>query len=393
MTRQNSNFLNAAVHFITSLQLTIICLAVGMVLIFVGTIAQVQLGIEQALNIYFHSFIVWWSPPGASWRIPIMPGGFLVGGVLLINLIAAHCYRFKWTLKKAGVWLVHVGVILLLLGELFTAMLSRESAMRLTEGETKSYSEAYRETELALIDHSSGDMDRVLAVAERGFKPGQAIQHPGMPFRIDVKEFYPNSQIFRRGPNTGSLPAPLATTGIGTGLTAQEATRTGRTDERDLSIAWVEVTAPDGTLGTWMLSNVFQERQTFNYAGRSYSIDLRQRRFYKPYAITLIDFTHDRYPGTEIPRNFSSRVRLDDPTRGEDRELLIYMNHPLRHDGLTFYQSGYEGETTTILQVVRNPSRHIPYISCVLVALGLIVQFGIHLYGFFRRRSALSTAS
>jgi hypothetical protein len=266
--------------------------------------------------------------------------------------------------------------------------------MRLSEGETKSYSEAYRETELAIIDHSSaGEMDRVLAVAEGGLKAGKVIQHPGVPFRIDVKDFFPNSRIFRRGPNTGTLPAPLATSGVGADLTAQEAPRTPKTDERDISIAWVELVAPDGSLGTWMASNVFQEPQNFSYGGKTYSIELRQRRFYKPYAVTLIDFTHDRYPGTEIPRNFSSKVRLVDPERGEDRELLIYMNHPLRHAGLTFYQSGYEGETTTILQVVKNPSRHIPYISCVLVALGLIVQFGIHLFGFFRRRSALSHAS
>ncbi|MGH8019034.1 MAG: cytochrome c biogenesis protein ResB, partial [Opitutaceae bacterium] len=319
-------------------------------------------------------------------RIPIMPGGFLVGSVLLVNLVAAHFHRFKWTAKKAGIWLVHVGIILLLLGELFTAIFSRESAMRLNEGDTKNYSEAYRETELAIIDHSAGDTDRVVAIAESGLDTGESIQHPAMPFRIEVKDFFANSRIFRRGPETKTYPAPLATTGVGAGLTAQEQPRTPKTDERDISIAWIELVAPDGSLGTWMVSNVFQERQDFTCAGKPYSIELRQRRHYEPHSITLLDFTHDRYPGTEIPRNFSSRVRLVDPAHSEDRELLIYMNHPLRHAGLTYFQSGYEGETTTILQVVQNPSRHLPYISCILAGLGLLVQFGIHLYGFFRHR-------
>ncbi|WP_442888211.1 cytochrome c biogenesis protein ResB [Congregicoccus parvus] len=389
MSRPRPSPLEAAIGFVTSLQLTIVCLAIGMVLIFVGTLAQVQLGIDQALKMYFHSFIVWWSPPDASWRIPIMPGGFLVGGVLLINLVAAHFYRFTWTWRKSGIWLVHVGIIVLLLGELFTAALSRESALRLSEGETKNFSEAYRGTELAVIDHSLPDRDRVLAVAEDGLAAGKSIQHPALPFRIQVHAFYGNSRIIRRGSNTGALPAPLATQGMGTDLTAQETERTPRMDERDISAAWIEIFVPEGSLGTWMVSNVFQQRQGFTYAGRDYSVELRQQRHYKPYAITLLDFTHDRYPGTEIPRNFSSRVRLVDPTRGEDRELLIYMNHPLRHDGLTFYQSGYEGEFTTILQVVKNPSRHLPYISCILVGLGLVVQFSIHLTGFVRRRKSL----
>ena len=37
---------------------------------------------------------------------------------------------------------------------------------------------------------------------------------------------------------------------------------------------------------------------------------MRQRRFYKQFALTLLNFAHDRYAGTDIPKNFSSRVRL-----------------------------------------------------------------------------------
>lgn len=393
MARPKKGPFESPIRFLASLQLTIVCLAIGMVLIFVGTIAQKEMGIDQALNTYFRTFFVWGSLSGSGWRFPIMPGGYLVGGVLLFNLIAAHFFRFRWTWKKSGIWMVHAGVILLLLGELFTAVFAQESAMRITEGQTKNYSEAYRETEFVLIDHSSGDKDRVLAVAESGLRPGELIQHPAMPFRIEVKDFYPNSRIFRRGPNTGSLAAPLATEGAGVNLTAQEQPRTEKSDERDISVAWIDIAAPEGDLGTWMVSSVFQEEQTFTHDGKTYGLELRPRRFYKPFSLTLLDFTHDNYPGTEIPRNFSSRVHLVEPAASEDREVLIYMNHPLRFDGLTFYQSGYEGENTTILQVVKNPSRLLPYFSCVLVGLGLVVQFGIHLTGFFRRRSATRSAS
>jgi cytochrome c biogenesis protein ResB len=116
---------------------------------------------------------------------------------------------------------------------------------------------------------------------------------------------------------------------------------------------------------------------------------LRQRRFDKPFSLTLLDFTHDKYAGTDIPKNFSSRVRLLDPERGEDREVLISMNNPLRYRGYTFFQSGFDNsDRTSILQVVRNRAAIFPYAACGLVALGLVVQFSMHLFEFVARRSA-----
>jgi hypothetical protein len=73
---------------------------------------------------------------------------------------------------------------------------------------------------------------------------------------------------------------------------------------------------------------------------------------------------------------------------GDNREALIYMNHPLRYDGRTYFQMSFaENDTVSILQVVKNPGWLLPYISCLLLALGLMVQFGIHLGGFLRKRS------
>jgi hypothetical protein len=63
------------------------------------------------------------------------------------------------------------------------------------------------------------------------------------------------------------------------------------------------------------------------------------------------------------------------------------MNHPLRHAGETFYQTNFIGnDQGTILQVVKNPGWLMPYVSCILVALGMIVHFGLHLVGFLSRR-------
>ena len=60
-------------------------------------------------------------------RLPVFPGGYLIGGVLVINLIAAQIKNFTFSRDKIGLWMVHFGLILLLLGQLLTDRLSRES--------------------------------------------------------------------------------------------------------------------------------------------------------------------------------------------------------------------------------------------------------------------------
>src|SRR5437762_13301655 len=110
--------LDLLISFFSSLRLTVVCLGLGLVLVFWGTLAQVDLGLLKAQNEFFRSFFIYWGPKGASWKIPIFPGGYFVGGLLLINLVTAHVKKFTFTRKKAGIWLVHVGVILLLLGQL-----------------------------------------------------------------------------------------------------------------------------------------------------------------------------------------------------------------------------------------------------------------------------------
>src|SRR5438128_11488828 len=144
----------------TSLKLTIICLAAARELIFAGTLAQVHLGIHEAQQRYFQSWLVWWPPEGSGLRIPIFPGGHLIGAVLLINLVAAHVKRFRWTSRKLGIHLTHAGLIIMLAGGLFTDLFAVESHMRLERGDMKNYSEDMRETELAVVDTSSDDLDQ-----------------------------------------------------------------------------------------------------------------------------------------------------------------------------------------------------------------------------------------
>jgi ResB-like family len=378
------------IDLFTSLKLTIMCLAAAMVLIFAGTLAQVHLGTHEAQERYFQSWLVWWPAEGHGLRIPIFPGGHLIGAVLLVNLVAAHAKRFRWAWRKLGIHLTHAGLIIMLAGGLFTDLFAVESHIRLERGDTRNYSEDQRHMELAVIDTTDNDLDQVTAIPESLLRPGRTITHWSVPFRIVVRNFYQNSQLRMSNQSEGSA-RPIANRGPGAMIEVEPIPRTTAQDERDVPAAAIEILPKDGSpsLGTWLVSDALGAPQTFSCAGRTWQIAMRTARHYKPYTVTLQKFTHEKYAGTEIPKNFASKVTLIDPERNVNRDVLIYMNHPLRYRGETFYQAGFQqDDRATILQVVHNPSFIAPYVACVIVAAGLLVQFGIHLVGFARKRRA-----
>ena len=366
-----------------------------MVLIFAGTLDQVNLGIAAVQEKYFRSFVIY--VPVGRIAVPAFPGGYTVGGLLLLNLIAAHVYRFSFKWKKAGILLTHLGLIVLLVGELISGLWQQDYFMRLNEGETKNYAESFSQFELIVVDATDAAFDEVMAIPQQLLGKKSPIQHPKLPFRVVPKSFYPNSSLHMRSAApvaTGGDGAAQATTGVGDHVTASPLPITHRPNERNVPSAIVELAGTDATIGTYLVSAHLPAPQTFTHAGRTWRIALRVQRAYYPSSLTLLKFTHDRYAGTEIPKNFSSRIRLATPGGHDDREVLIRMNEPLRYAGLTFYQAGFENnDLTSILQVVRNPSWLIPYIACAMMTLGLSLQFGLHLVGFIgRRRKAAAVA-
>ena len=370
-----------------SLRLTVTLLLLGMMLIFAATLDQVNLGTWAVQQKYFHSFIIY--VPLGRFAVPVFPGGYAIGGLLLLNLIAAHVYRFAFTWRKLGIQLAHSGLILLLVGELLSGIWQRDYHMRLSDQETKNYGESYRDNELVVIDTSDSSFDQVVAIPEAVVERKAPIQHPKLPFRVIPKTYYPNSMLQARAPSAAPDAVNQATAGFGETIVAIPQPVTFRPNESNTPTAFVEIVGSDKSIGVFLVSTQIVMPQEFSYAGRSWKIAFRPTRAYQPFSLTLLKFSHDRYPGTEIPKNFSSSLRLKTADGHDDRDVLIYMNSPLRYAGVTVYQAGFENnDRTTILQVVRNPSWILPYIACALMSLGLSLQFGMHLVGFVRKRTA-----
>ena len=374
-------------QFFSSLKLTVACLVLGCVIVFWGTIAQVHLGLYKAQNEFFRSVFVYWQPAGSGFHIPIFPGGYLLGTVLLINLLCAHVRYYQPGKRKIGIVLIHFGVVLLLVGQMLTDFLSQESNLHLRIGGTRNYSEADRAFELAVLDTTDKDSDKVVAIPCNLLVRRGEVSDPEMPFRVRVKTFYPNSSLVQQS-QPGYEPAKT-TAGPGSGIWWREEPRETEMNRMDMPSAIVEIATPKSSIGTFLVSGWLEQPQSFTYNDRSYELLLRQERYYLPFSLHLIEFRHDKYPGTDIPKNFSSRVRLQNVENHEDREVLIYMNNPLRYAGETFYQASFDPDDHgSVLQVVHNPSWLTPYFACVLVAVGLVIQFLSHLIPFLKRRLA-----
>ncbi|GLH66439.1 cytochrome c biogenesis protein ResB [Geothrix edaphica] len=369
--------------FFKSFQLTIVLLALLMLLVVFCTLAQVELGTAGAVNAYMRSFFVWHQFSFLPFPIPTFPGGGLVGLMLTLNLIAKTLdIQRTWT--KAGMWLVHAGLVILFAGEFVAGLMQVDTNLSIEVGQTVNYVQSYKNMELAVIDTTDPTWDEVYSVPDTLLAKGGAIAIPGTPITLNVKRYFPNSELSNLPP--GAQPS-LATAGIGPGVSVVERPTVTNDNEMNTGSVFVEPVAGGRSYGIWLASMAIGAPQSFTHEGRTYALSMRLRRQYLPYSFTLKQFRHDVYPGTDIPKNFSSLVQVVNPSQKESREVLIYMNQPLRYEGKTFYQASFgKNDTLSVLSVVENPGWLLPYVSCVLVSLGLLVHFAIVLRRSLKRR-------
>jgi hypothetical protein len=399
-----------ALRPVASLRLTVALFVLSFALVFLGTLAQTEYGIWTVVGRYFWSWYVWVPlqslakfaqtffdlSPDARWPgfFPF-PGGKLLGLALFVNLLVAHLVRFRLSWRRAGVLVLHAGLLLLFVSEFITRTYAVEGSMTIPNGGSSNMLIHIHQCELAVIDTSRPDADEVTVVPGSRLHAGQTVSDPQLPFDIHVDELMTNSALV--GP-FARPDAPKATAGYGLSVAAQPAPEVQGTDagsQYDHPSAYVTLTNKEtGTpIGTYLVSTRFDDQERPNQpvalGGKTYEIALRFKRTYKPYTIHLKEFKHEVYPGTDKPKNFESDVLLEDPELGVKRELSISMNDPLRHRGEAFYQSSFlPGDRGTVLQVVRNPGWVLPYLSCFIVSVGMLTHFGIMLVGYLRRRAS-----
>ena len=355
----------------------------------VAWLAAVAVGTVAALSIF----------GGDGWRMS-EPGlrimwQLIQSSVAALILLAGLVMVFG---SRGGNVLIHLGVGLLMLGQFIFGDRQIEERMALVEGQSSNMALRTDETELAVIRPSADNSDRVTVISGRllkGRSGGEPIVAEELPFDVKVLSYFPNSSVIRVGP----VAPNQATTGIGRSwLATNKAPEGGASSRSNISSAYIQLQdRKTGTdLGTFLVSQFLNDQaqifmgaggdevDTVDVGGTPYRLQLRYRRAYKPYSVTLTDVRRINYSASETPRDYSSYVTFTDPATKATQDGRIWMNNPVRYRGETFYQSQYSevelpggkrGEMTG-LQVVENAGWLIPYVACVLALWGMLAHFG-----------------
>ena len=346
----------------------------------------------------------------------------LKGTVCGLVLLAGCWLVFR---KRAGIVLLHAGVGMLMVYEILVGLNAgtMEASMSIEEGQTAVYTTDIRSTELVIADLSDAQADVETIIPGRMLVKGQKYDDQQLPFVAEVLDFHPHSTLYSKAgkfdvsrpgmpAEEPTEPPDLATTGLGKTFRIRSLETSVGTDTSgtvDTPSAYVRLlNREDGKeIGTFLVTTTLTRSDAFEYQGKKYELELRFRRTYTPFHMTLKDVQKNVYVGTDRPKDFRSIVTLVDTSRADAKpiDFEIWMNNPLRYGGFTFYQSNYDAgggghREMTSLQVVENEGWTIPYIACMITAVAMLFQFfqvlvrflnRVALDSFAKRQRALET--
>ncbi len=307
----------------------------------------------------------------------------LIQGTMAAAVMMVACsLLFK---RKGAVVLIHLGIMMLMANELYVSLTNVEQQMMIYEGESTSIAVDIRNTELIVVDAEDPDNTKIVSVPASRLQVGQTVSHPDLPFDLKILNYFTNSSLERIA--SEDRRENRATAGLGKVFRAVALPPTpavGSERSHDRAATYVElINKQNGaSLGTYLVSMLAYENEvldTVNFGQKTYHLGLRHKTYIKPYAVTLVDAERTVYPGTNIPKSFSSDLLLTDTRHALlDSPQRVWMNNPLRYGNETFYQSGMDnvnGREYTVLQIVKNGGWMIPYVACMFVVLGLLFQF------------------
>lgn len=370
-------------HFLGSYKLSVVLLLFLMAIVFLGTLAQTEHGIYEIQREYFESiFVVHW----IANQVPLpLPGGGLLMVCLLINLFVGGVLLAPKSLKRPGMLIAHIGVILLILGGFWGKLWGDFGQISMFEGESKKEFEDSKNWEVYIWKLAKGnntptmewvipqkDFAQLRGALRRTFYSGE------LPFEITLMRFMKNAK------------PRLAIPGIEQGIQGVllETVELEKEEELNLAGVYVEVAAKEQHhLGILWGGEV--QPWVFEIGDELYAMGIRHRRIELPFTIKLEKFIKEFYPGTNKPRFFASEVVY---STGEwEQRTVIRMNEPLRYKGFTIYQASWGTATGdpsspvfSTLAVTRNPAEQIPLYACVIISFGLLIHFAQKLHRYLK---------
>lgn len=364
------------IRLFSSLKVNVVCLSLLYILTFWGTLAQVQYGLYQAQHQFFESFFF------LAFGFLPFPGGQLVMWVLFINLVCVALTRFVYKWDHIGILVIHAGLLLFLISGYATLHGAKESFIHLKEGQATNLSTAYYNWEIAVWEKQpQADLlqtkREVTSIDFNQLSAEKILPIKQLDFNLIIKEKCRNCTASNERTNQEIMNA--------IGITELKEAELNKDPQKNTPGIIFQVQSGSELSKDILLFSEDNQYLDLTINNKPYQMILRLKHYQLPFTLKLIDFKKEEHPGTETARSYQSLVEIQ---MGEaKREKLISMNEPLRYQDYTFYQSSFAvdqwGDESSVLAVVKNKGRWMPYISTFVTFLGLVIHF---LYAAVRSR-------
>lgn len=399
--RKDKSLWAKALDVMASYAVAIVILFLLLVVTFFGTLEQVEHGLYDTQRKYFDSIWLVHELHIGRVLLPIpLPGAYLLMGLLFVNMslgLARRMFKQPRTLgalvSRSGLIIAHGSILFMLAAGFVSYHYKTEGNMALFEGQVSDHYQSYhnRVVELRQIHPPPADGEEPFAWVidqewfedlqwdeSRGRRPTRTFFHPDLPFELQLGDYVRNS-----------MPA-RADQGSSRALAGFEIRRRPLEpeSERNLDALRVHAMPHDGGQSAehWVWGGSIHPLTLAMADGSVYTLELTRRRWQLPFSVRLDEFIHERHPGTNIAREFISRVTQIDATGEHAR--IIQMNEPLRDSGYVLYQASFGSEQLasgterpySVFAVVRNPSDQWPLWACIAVAIGLLMHFCVRLW-------------
>ena len=254
--------------------------------------------------------------------------------------------------------------------------------MIIVENEQSNYMHSFYYKEFTILNLDEyQDSIEVINFNEKLFSNEQILSYASLPFEIKIEKYFINSKITPRESND-----LLPLRGDAMKFELKEKFPEKEMNKNISGIMYQIISNDESINGYYIYQLEQQTPEVITINNMSYALLLRPARTYLPFEIKLEDFQKTMHPGTNIAKSFSSEIFLIE--KETSRRILIEMNAPLRYKGYTLYQASFaelqDGREATVLAVVQNYGRLFPYISSIIMCIGVLLQMIIRIPGLMK---------
>ncbi len=335
-------------------------------LLIIGTIAQKDLGLYQSEQLFFSSWILWLG------IIPL-PGGLTTLSIILVNLFAKFIFKSKWSWRGGGTVLTHFGILLLFIGALFSNLTTKEGFMLIPEGQSSNRILDYYEKNFYIF----ADDNQIAAFSFQDLEKQNVLTIPETSLTLKILDTCENCQFLEaRQSSTDRI-------GLAEKIELKNESL-NKEQEANLSGVTFRLNGSETQDGIYVSTEAAPHSILILDRNKIYRLQFQKEETKLPFTFTLHNFEQILHPGTETPSHFHSDLEISDGANTWNAR--ISMNEPLRYKGYTFFQSSYADTPAgqaTILAVVQNDGWLFPYVSSVIIAIGLLLHLIIRLRGSY----------